>query len=75
MISRSCIPGYQTQGKGKVTTYWLLGENCPVGDEFEDPETDNLTGLIDNLEEMTFLTKVTFCVSDHDIDAAQAAKL
>ena len=58
-----------------MTTYWLLGENCPVGDEFVDPKTDNLTGSIDNLEEMSFLTKVTFCVSDHDSDAAQAAKL
>ena len=53
-----------------MTTYWLLGENCPVGDEFEDPEIQT-----DNLEEMSFLTKVTFCVSDHDSDAAQTAKL
>ena len=60
-----------------MTTYWLLGENCPIVDEFDDPEiqTDNLTGLNENLEEMSFLTKVTFHVSDDDSDAAQAAKL
>ena len=57
--------------------YLLLGEKCPDGDEFEDPEilTDKLIGLVDNLEEMSLPTKVTFHVSDHDCDAAQVANI
>ena len=60
-----------------MTTYWLLGEKCPDGDEFNDPEiqTDKLIGLVDNLEEMSLPTKVTFHVSDHDCDAAQVAQI
>ena len=39
------------QGKGKVTTYWLIGEIFSDGDEFEDSEiqTDNPIGFIDNV--------------------------
>ena len=55
-----------------MTTYWLLGENCPDADEFEDPKihTNDLIGLFDNLEEMSSPLKVTVYISDHDSDTA-----
>ena len=58
-----------------MTTYWLLGEKCPDGDEFNEIQTDKLIGLVDNLEEISFPTKVTFHVSDHDCDATQVSKI
>ena len=68
------------KGIGKVATFWLLGENCQDivdgdGDGDQDEFFDQLAsdGDGDNLEEMSFPTKVTFCVSDHD-DEAHAAK-
>ena len=58
-----------------MTAYWLIGEQCLDGDKSDDPEiqTDKLIGSIDNVEVMSFPTKVTFRVSDHDCDAAKGA--
>ena len=68
------------KGKGTVATYWLLGENCKdvadgvdSRDESECSDQETSGGVIDNLEEMCFPTKVTLCVSDHDYEA-QVAK-
>ena len=65
-------------GKVKVETYWLLGENrqdIVDGDGDEDEVSDQVAsdGVRDNLEELSFPMKVTFCVSDHDYEA-QVAK-
>ena len=68
------------KGKGKVVTFWLLGENCPDaaegygdgdgnGDESECSDQVASGSVLDNLAEMSFPTKVTFCVSDHDEEA------
>ena len=68
------------QGKGKVTTYWLLGEDCQEGEGLagKDDEAgcsedhnvnDNQGAVVDDLEERSFQTKVTFHVSDHDSES------
>ena len=68
------------QGKGVMTTYWLLGENredkseiCDKDDEYRggvDIHTVNHDEGIDDIDEVTSPTRVTFHVSDHDSDTA-----
>ena len=68
------------KGKGKVVTFWLLGEKCQDvvdgygqgdGDGDESQYSDQVASdsVLDNSEEMSFPAKVTFCVSDHDEEA------
>ena len=68
------------QGKGKVTTYWLLGEDCQEDEDLagKEEETgcsedhsvdDNQGAVVEDLEERSFQTKVTFHVSDHNNDS------
>ena len=56
------------QGKGKVTTYWLLGEDFQEDEDLAGKE-DEAGCSEDHLEERSFQTKVTFHVSDHDKDS------
>ena len=68
------------QGKGKLKTYWLLGEDSQEDEDLagkeddagcnEDQRVNNNVGTVsEDVEEMFFPSKVTFHVSDHDNDS------
>ena len=67
------------QGKGEMTTYWLVGENSQGESEISDKNVENELGVdtctenhdegIDDGDEIASPTRVTFHVSDHDSDA------
>ena len=63
-----------------MTTYWLLGEDFQEDEDLAGKEdeagcsedhnvNDNQGAVVDDLEERSFPTKVTFHVSDHDKDS------
>ena len=60
------------QGKGVMTTYWLLGEESQdKGETYEkddewDITADNDDEGIDDVDEISTHATVTFHVSDHD---------
>ena len=72
------------QGKDKVTTYWLLGEDCQEGEDLAGKEdeagcsedhnvNDNQGAVDDDLEERSFQTKVTY--HDNESHAENNVKL